>query len=70
MKYGSEVFEELKDLQDNGFMISGIMHEIEIVCCCDWKAGACLEGNMLFYKYRICLYCILKIGFLEVFTYE
>ena len=45
MKYGEEVFNELKDLQENGYYFEGIHHEIIIVCCCDWKAGACIEGK-------------------------
>ena len=45
IKYGKEVFEELKELQENGFNFFGSYHDINIVCCCDWKAGACIEGE-------------------------
>ena len=45
MKYGKEVFEELNELQQNGFDFEGIHHDIKIVSCCDWKAGACIEGG-------------------------
>ena len=45
-KFGGETFAELEDLNENGLYIKGIHHQIEVVCCCDWKAGACLEGKM------------------------
>ena len=43
-KYGKVTFEELEKLQSEGLMLHGIHHDIEIVCCSDWKAGACMEG--------------------------
>ena len=45
IKYGSEVFKELKQLQQNGVYFEGIRHKIIIVCCSDWKAAACIEGK-------------------------
>ena len=47
LKYGEEVFMELKNIQDNGFQFEGIHHDIRILSCCDWKAGACIEGFTL-----------------------
>ena len=47
MKYGCGTFIELENLQKNGFDFQGIKHSINVVCCCDWKAGACIEGNVL-----------------------
>ena len=35
MKYGKEVFQELKELQANGLMFDRIHHEIKIISCCD-----------------------------------
>ena len=45
LKYGAEVFEELKNLQRTGYIFEGYHHEIKVICCSDWKAGACLEGK-------------------------
>ena len=47
LKYGAEIFQELKHLEENGYHFEGIHHDIQIVCCCDWKAGACIEGEKL-----------------------
>ena len=44
-KYASEVFKQLENIHNNGIIIAGCWHEIDVVCCCDWKAGACLEGK-------------------------
>ena len=44
MKYGLETFQELENLQRNGFVFEGIKYFINVVFCCDWKAGACIEG--------------------------
>ena len=46
LKYGKEVFEELTELQRTGCDFEGIHHEIKVISCCDWKAGACIEGNL------------------------
>ena len=51
LKYGKEIFEELQNLQSTGYFFRGCHHEIHIVCCCDWKAGACIEGSSLLYKF-------------------
>ena len=47
IKYGAEVFKELQELQSTGFNFYGIQHEIKVICCCDWKAGACIEGTYI-----------------------
>ena len=43
-KYGLETFEELMDLNTNGYVIEGEHHDILVVSCSDWKACACIEG--------------------------
>ena len=56
LKYGKEVFQELQELQEHGFVFGGIHHDIKIISCCDWKAGACIEGAIsvqLFCKNQI-----------------
>ena len=45
-KYGQEVFEEFNTLQEEGFNFGGFHHDITVVSCCDWKAGACIEGTI------------------------
>ena len=50
MKYRKEVFQELTNLNEYGFEFEGIHHDITVICCCDWKAGACIEGT----NSRIC----------------
>ena len=47
--YAKEVFQELEHIGQNGLMVEGLLHEIEISCCCDWKVAACIpyqKGNM------------------------
>ena len=46
VKYGKDVFEELMYLQEHGFKFEGVHHDIKIICCCDWKVGACIEGKV------------------------
>ena len=41
------MFMELEDLRNCGYYFEGIHHTIDVVCCCDWKAGACIEGMNL-----------------------
>ena len=45
VKYGQEVFHQLHEIQQNGFHFEGVLHAIKVICCCDWKAGACIEGK-------------------------
>ena len=49
LKYGKEVFQELREIQENGFDFQGVHHDIKIVSCCDWKAGACIEGQYIWF---------------------
>ena len=44
MKFGKETFEELERINAEGYYFEGFHHSITVVCCCDWKAAACLEG--------------------------
>ena len=44
IKYGEETFKELEEINKTGFVFRGIQHKIHVLCCCDWKAGACIEG--------------------------
>ena len=44
MKYGSETFAELIDLNTNGYIIEQEHHEIKVISCSDWKACSCIEG--------------------------
>ena len=46
MKYGKRTFAELEHINANGFEFEGIQHQIDLVSCCDWKAAACIEGNV------------------------
>ena len=46
MKYGNEIFKELHDINTHGMEFGGIHHQVLVVCCCDWKAGACIEGEL------------------------
>ena len=57
MKYGKEIFEELQNLQMNGIIIANHHHEIKVVSCCDWKAGACIEGINSATSIYFCSYC-------------
>ena len=41
------VFDELKDIEHTGLMLDQQLHTIELVCCCDWKASALIEGNQI-----------------------
>ena len=45
-KFAKIVFDELQEIQRNGLIIEGVMHDIELVCCCDWKASAIIEGKI------------------------
>ena len=59
MHFGKKTFAELEQLKRNGYYFQGVHHEIEIVFCCDWKAGACIEGlnsatSNYFCRYRYC----------------
>ena len=57
MKYGKEIFQELEEIEANGFLFGNQPHKITVVCCCDWKAGACIEGlNSATAKF-FCRYC-------------
>ena len=44
VKFGKKTFLELEAIATNGYHFNGIWHKIDVVCCCDWKAGACIEG--------------------------
>ena len=57
MKFGKRTFSELEDLKKSGLDIEGIHHDIHIVCCCDWKAGACIEGLNGPSATYFCRYC-------------
>ena len=61
LKYGSEVFQELNDLQRTGYVFDGYHHEIKIVCCSDWKARACLEGLNCFFHYSNYIHILRKL---------
>ena len=57
-KYGSEVFKQLNDLKRKGCFFQGKWHKIDLVCCCDWKCGALIEGlNGVCSKY-FCRFCL------------
>ena len=43
-KYGKETFKELQDIKETGHFFEGHHHTVDIVCCSDWKAAACIEG--------------------------
>ena len=45
LKFGAKTFSELDELRVSGYHFNGIHHQIDTVCCCDWKAGACIEGK-------------------------
>ena len=47
MKYGQETFSELEHIIQTGYCFQGIQHSVEVVCCCDWKAAACIEGTII-----------------------
>ena len=44
IKFGKHTFSELEQIRREGYYFNGIHHEIEVFLCCDWKAGACIEG--------------------------
>ena len=44
IRFGKETFKELQTIDKTGYYFEGIHHQIDLVCCCDWKAAACLEG--------------------------
>ena len=45
VKYGGDIFLELETLQREGYIFEGKLHKVDVVCCCDWKAAACIEGR-------------------------
>ena len=45
-RHAGPVFQQLKELQDNGFEIDGIHNEITVIHTSDWKAAACIDGNV------------------------
>ena len=47
MRFGKRTFAELENCSNNGLILKGIQHKVDIVSCSDWKAGACLEGLLL-----------------------
>ena len=49
MKYGKKTFQELEYVNTNGFAFEGILHRIDVISCCDWKAAACIEGFLMAY---------------------
>ena len=44
-EYGERIFREIEDFAEGGVDINDIHHDILLVCTCDWKASACIEGN-------------------------
>ena len=44
VKYGGQTFAELESIQIEGLIFEGQHHRVDVVSCCDWKAGACIEG--------------------------
>ena len=44
-KFAKIVFDELRGIEETGLMIEGVHHEIQLVCCCDWKAAAVIKGK-------------------------
>ena len=59
LKYGKHTFEELQEIARNGWFFDDNHHIVDIISCCDWKAGACIEGlNLASSKYFCCYsYC-------------
>ena len=51
-EYGEKIFNELHDMKENGVEINEINHKIHLVCSCDWKASACIEG---IWKSQMCV---------------
>ena len=45
--FGSNIFNELQTIQENGVRIKGVKHKIDVVSCSDWKAAACIEGKII-----------------------
>ena len=57
MRFSKRTFAELDKIKRDGYLFQGVHHEIDVVFCCDWKAGACIEGlNTATSKY-FCRYC-------------
>ena len=46
VKYGADTFLALEQIKSEGFLFGGVHHKVDVVCCCDWKAGACIEGSL------------------------
>ena len=44
--FGQEVFNELARINRNGYYFDGKHHQVKVVCCCDWKAAATLQGYL------------------------
>ena len=57
VKFGKKTFLELEDISRNGFYFEGILHQVDVVCCSDWKAGACIEGLNSAAAKSFCRYC-------------
>ena len=57
-KYGTETFQQLEDLNRNGFEIEGHKHEMKLKCMCDWKASACIEGLVSPTGRYFCKFCL------------
>ena len=45
MRFGKKTFSELEHINTNGYFFNGIHHQVDVICCSDWKAAACLEGT-------------------------
>ena len=43
-RFGKPIFDDLKELSENGLLIEGVNHNIDVVCSSDWKAQATIEG--------------------------
>ena len=50
-KYGKHTFEQLTRIQEEGLMIDGHWHQVDLVFCSDWKAAACIEGACFNWSY-------------------
>ena len=45
-RFGKPIFDDLKDLSQNGLVIEGVNHNIDVVSSSDWKVQATIEGEL------------------------
>ena len=53
-----DTFRQLEDLDENGFVIQSVHHDMDLKCTCDWKAATCIKGLVSASGKYFCQFCL------------